>query len=88
MDRASAIFCVTVLAGALLIAALAFPYAAVSREEVARAKTPRPAEEMGEIDLGAFGRVGVLDLMTYYMENPPAETGGGEAEKAVRFQGC
>ena len=45
-----------------------------------------PAEEMGTVDMGDFGEVTVLDLATYYQENPPAVEAG--AAKRVRFEGC
>ena len=43
---------------------------------------------MGAVDLGDFGTVSVLDLVSYYMENPPAPETPGTKKKKVRFQGC
>jgi len=88
MDRTSQIFCAAALTLALLIAAAAFPFAAMSRADVRTAHTPVSAERLGSVDLGAFGTVSVLDLVNYYMENPPAEKTSGAPEKKVRFQGC
>lgn len=86
MDRSSAIFCVLSLVFSVGIAALAYPAAAVSPEQVASFKTPVSAEEMGDVDLGDFGTVSVLELVEYYVENPPAPVAGGGHKK--RFQGC
>lgn len=86
MDRSSAIFCVLSLVFSVGIAALAYPAAAVSPEQAALFKTPVSAEEMGDLDLGDFGMVSVLELVEYYVENPPAPVAGGAKKK--RFQGC
>ena len=43
---------------------------------------------MGAVDLGDFGIVSVLDLVGYYMENPPTPEAPGTKKKKVRFQGC
>lgn len=86
MDKSSAIFCTLSLLVSLGIAVLAYPAAAVSPEKLALLKTPVSAEEMGDLDLGDFGTVSVLELVGYYVENPPAPVTGGGHKK--RFQGC
>ena len=86
MDRNSTIFCALSLIVSLGVAALAYPVAAVSPEQAASLKTPVSAEEMGDMDLGDFGTVSVLELVEYYVENPPAPVTGGGHKK--RFQGC
>ncbi len=86
MDKSSAIFCTLSLLVSLGIAVLAYPAAAVSPEQAALSKTPLAAEEMGDVDLGDFGTVSVLELVEYYIENPPAPVAGGVRKK--RFQGC
>ena len=86
MDRSSAIFCSLSLIACLGLAALAYPAAAVSPDQAAVLKTPVSAEEMGDMDLGDFGTVSVLELVEYYVENPPAPVAGGGHKK--RFQGC
>jgi len=88
MDRASLIFCGGSLAACLLIAAVAFPFAARSKAELASSKSIIDAEELGVIDLGDFGDVAVSDMVTYYMENPPAPVAAGTAPEKVRFEGC
>jgi len=89
MDKASLIFCTGSLGVCALIAVVAFPYAAKSRAEIEAARAVTSAEQLGEVDLGAFGTVSVLDLVTHYMENPPELPAAGAAPAAkVRFQGC
>lgn len=86
MDRSSVIFCVMSLVVSLGLAAVAYPLAAVPTAQAAFAMTAQPAEEMDDIDLGEFGTVSVLELVGYYIENPPAPVAGGGHKK--RFQGC
>ena len=88
MDRASLIFCAASFAGCLLIAAAAFPFAAITRAEIEASRTAASAEQFEDVDLGEFGTVSVLDLANHYMENPPEEPAAGASEKKVRFQGC
>ena len=88
MDRASILFCIISLAVSVLVAVLAFPFATVTRAELDAAQTATPAEQMGELELGEFGRVMVLDLVDYYIENPPAVIEGVVPARQVRFQGC
>lgn len=89
MDRASLIFCVLSLAGSLALAAIFYPAAAIDTETLAAWRTPASAEQVPDVDLGDFGTVSVLELVDYYMENPPAAPAAGQApEREVRFQGC
>jgi hypothetical protein len=90
MDRASLVFCVAVLLATVAASFAGYALFAMPREAVAAARTPIPAERMGEIDLGAgFGKVPVLGLVGYYMENPPADLASGAAPaKKRRFGGC
>lgn len=89
MDKASLFFCAGSLGVCLLIAALAFPFAAKSKTELAASRTVTSAEQFEDVDLGDFGMVSVLDLVTHYVENPPELPAAGTApEKKVRFQGC
>lgn len=88
MDRASILFCAASLVVSILIAVVAFPFATVTRAELDASQTATPAEQMGELDLGEFGRVMILDLVDYYIENPPAATAGEVPARQVRFQGC
>ena len=88
MNRSSLIFCVAAVLGSIAVSVAAFPLAALSPSELAASKTPVEADEMGAVDLGDFGTVSVLDLVGYYMENPPAREAPGAGKKKVRFQGC
>lgn len=88
MDRDSLIFCVGSLAVSLLVAFVAYPFAAMDPDTVAAAQTPVPAYEMGEVDVGqGFGAVPVEDLMMYYVENPPAAEVSVSTPE-IRFGGC
>ena len=88
MDRSSLIFCGGSLGACLLIAVVAFPFAALSKADVTSANSLIDAEELGVMNLGEFGDVAVSDMVTYYMENPPAPVAAGAAPKKVRFEGC
>lgn len=88
MDRDSLIFCVGSLAVSLLVAVVAFPFVAMDAETVAAAATPKPSYEMGSVDIGnGFGELPVDELMSYYVENPPAAATAGAAPE-IRFGGC
>ena len=88
MDRDSLIFCVGSLAVSLIVAMLAFPFAAMDAETVAAAAKPKPAYEMGDVNVGSgFGELPVEELMSYYVENPPAAEAVGAAPE-IRFGGC
>ena len=90
MDRASLIFCVGAILVSLAVAWVAYPYAALDADVIARADTPQPAETLPPIDVGqGFGELPALELMGYYVENPPAKPeGGAAAAPEIRFGGC
>ncbi|HCX33151.1 MAG TPA: hypothetical protein DHV08_06070 [Rhodocyclaceae bacterium] len=90
MARTSVIFCLATLAASALAAALAFPYAALPRGTLETCEIPVPAEKLPDVDLGGgFGKVPVIELVAYYIENPPAPAAPGAAPAAVkRFGGC
>ncbi len=90
MDRASLAFCVAALLASVAASFAGFALFALPREAVVAARTPTPAERLGEIDVGAgFGKVPVLGLVGFYMENPPAAQAPGAAPaKARLFGGC
>ncbi len=89
MDKASLIFCIGSIGLSLLVATVAFPYAAMDIGIIVAAATARPAYEMGSVDVGAdFGEVTVDELMTYYVENPPARRTDGAPAPKIRFGGC
>ncbi len=92
MNRESLIFCVAALVVALAVCAAGFRLAALPRDAVDAAKRPAAPETLPDVDLGGgFGRVSVIDLIGYYIENPPATpnaAGGDAAPAAKRFGGC
>ena len=88
MDRSSIIFCIGSVLFCLGVAIFTFPAASVSRETLAAADTPMDAEKMKDIDLGDFGKISVLEMLDYYLENPPAKTTVESEDKETRFQGC
>ena len=92
MNRESIVFCTFALVAAVAVCAVGFRLAALPRDAVDAAKRPAPAEALPDVDLGGgFGRVSVIDLIGYYIENPPATAnaaGGDAAPAARRFGGC
>lgn len=89
MDRASLLFCAIALGLSILVGAIALPFASISPDKLARARSVVPAASLGTIDLGGYGKVSVADLVTYYSENPPARKQAGATEPSkVRFEGC
>lgn len=90
MDRLGLTFCIVSLAIAIVVGVVGFQFAARSPAAVLAAKTPVPPESMPDIDLPGFGKVAVLDMMLYYIENPPvaASDTGEVPATAKRFGGC
>ncbi len=90
MNRESLVFCGVSLAVALAVCAAGFSLAALPRETVEALRKPAPAETLPDLDIGGgFGKVSVIELVGFYMENPPAPKGGGDAVPAAkRFGGC
>lgn len=88
IDRTSLTFCIGALLASAALAAILYPFAALPPDKLAFARSVQPAERLGDVDLGDFGRVPVLDLVGYYIENPPAPPAAGGAARPVRFGGC
>ena len=90
MSRSSILFCVGSLVVCLALAWIAFPFAALDSEVIAAAQTPQPAEMMPMVDVGnGFGELPVVELMGYYVENPPAPPEAGAAPAPeIKFGGC
>jgi len=86
MNWTSALFCAATVVVTIVVSKAVFPYAALSHEEIAAAKTPVDAELLDDVDLGDFGTVPVFDLVLHYIDNPPLESESEETK--VRFQGC
>lgn len=89
LNRTSWIFCSISLVVAGAACAASFSLTALPKETIAAAKIPAPPETLPELDLPGFGKVSVIDLMGYYIDNPPAPvTAGGAPPAAKRFGGC
>lgn len=90
MDRSSIIFCVGTLAACVAIAWVAYPLAALDQATIEAWRTPQPAEVLDDVDVGqGFGELPVIELMGYYVENPPAPVAATDAvAPALKFGGC
>ena len=90
LNRTGVIFCSVSLIFTAVVCAAGFSLAALPRATVDTAKKPAPPETLPELDLPGFGKVSVIDLMGYYIDNPPAPvgTGGAAPAAAKRFGGC
>jgi hypothetical protein len=84
------IFCIGSLVASLAIAALLYPFAALPTDEVAMASEPQPAEALGMVEIGSgFGSRPVVELMDYYMTNPPVRTADEPVSAPqIHFGGC
>lgn len=88
MDRGSIFFCAASLVVCGGLAWLGFPLAALERDVIDMAKTPQPAETMPMVEIGGgFGEVSPLELMGYYVDNPPAVSASAAAPE-IKFGGC
>ena len=88
MDKSSIIFCVGSILVCLGITIFALPLASMSEEKLKNADIPMDAEKIKDISLGEFGRVSILEMLDYYLENPPKNTALETAKKEIHFQGC
>jgi len=90
LNRTGVIFCSVSLVLAVAVCAVGFSLAALPRAAIEAAKRPAPPETLPDLDLPGFGKVTVIDLMGYYIDNPPAPVGAGGAAPAAtkRFGGC
>lgn len=93
INRESLIFCASALAVTVAVCAVGYSLAALPRATIEAAARPAPAETLPDVDLGGgFGKVSVIDLIGFYIENPPAPAGAGAAGAAApatkRFGGC
>lgn len=85
-----ALFCFASLLASAGVAALLFPVTTLSEDTVAGARTPQPMELLPDVDLGPdFGTLPVVELVGYYLENPPSpEVAGARTERRRHFGGC
>ncbi|ESQ16172.1 MAG: hypothetical protein N838_06540 [Thiohalocapsa sp. PB-PSB1] len=84
------LFCTGSLAASLGLAAVLYPYAIVDRDIVDRARKAQPMETLPDVDLGEdFGQLPVVELMGYYIDNPPQDSGTHAAKpEQTHFGGC
>ena len=83
------IFCIFSLVGSIGLSYALYPHA--SSPQVGESKTAKAMEDfVDDIDLGEdFGPMSVIDLMGYYLENPPAATSSSiPAVPKRQFGGC
>lgn len=91
MNRESLLFCSIALGLSVAACALGYRWAALPPDAVHAAAAPAAAETLPDVDLGGgFGTVPVVELLGYYVENPPAPAAAGSAAPAAtqRFGGC
>lgn len=89
LNRTGVIFCAVSLVLAGVVCAAGFSLAALPRETIAASKKPVPPETLPDIDLPGFGKVTLIDLMGYFIDNPPTPATAGDAPSATkRFGGC
>ncbi len=88
MRREVMIFNIFSLLATLGISAVLFSYAAVPEETRLAASQPQPMEAFADVDLGPdYGRIPVVELVGYYLENPPVKAAGAAPAKK-HFGGC
>ena len=82
-------FMVISLGMALVLIALMLPGAQISQEALLKIDTPQNIEEFDQlINMGPdYGELSVIDLMGFYIENPPQQNITGAAPKR-HFGGC
>lgn len=85
-----ALFCFASLLASAGAAALLFPVTTLSEHAVVSARTPQPMELLPDVDLGPdFGTLPVVELVGYYLDNPPSpEEAGARTERRRHFGGC
>jgi hypothetical protein len=88
MKKSSIFFCIGSLLVFVILSLLTFPMVSMTEEELLRAQTPKPAESFTSIDLGEFGKVSVMELMDYYITNPPSGSLGTYLKKKKKDHGC
>jgi hypothetical protein len=92
MPTGNLVFCAASLLLSLALAFVLYPQARLSETQLDNIATPKSMEEIEQvIDLGdEYGPVTAIELMGYYLDNPPQPSAGGQAEKAPKrqFGGC
>jgi hypothetical protein len=73
MNRDSVIFCISSLLVAIVVMAAIYPYSTLDQYQLNALQVPKQMDEFDlSINLGDdLGETTVIDLMAYYLENPP-----------------
>lgn len=85
------LFLVLSVVGTVGLSYALYPHATLSDEQLMISSQPQAMESFEEsFNLGDdFGEMSVIDLMGYYLDNPPAPKGSTQISKPVRqFGGC
>ncbi len=85
------LFCTASLLASVGGAFLLYPYASLPQEVVVANRSAQPMEAFDQvIDAGEFGPMTVIELMAFYLENPPKPEGAGGRSAAPerQFGGC
>lgn len=90
LDRTGVIFCSAGILLASVACTAGFAVAALPAATLEAARTPVPPESLPDVDIPGFGKVSPVELMSYYIDNPPQpkSAGGDAAAAAPRFGGC
>ena len=81
-------FCFISLVISLIVFYLMYPFAKLPDSKV-NAQPVAVEDYQQEINMGEdFGSLEVIDLMGYYLENPPAPKGSTTAKPKREFGGC
>lgn len=88
MNKAGYIFCVLSLLASVALIGVTMPYAMVSESVASAGLQCRSLDEDIEIELsGVLEGVSMYDLLSNYLENPPAQKAGA-ASVIKQFGGC
>jgi hypothetical protein len=85
------LFCALSVVATIGLAYGLYPHAKLSETQLIKSTTPQAMESFEQvINLGDdFGEMSVIDLMGYYLDNPPAATDSTQISKPKRqFGGC
>ncbi len=89
MNRTGIIFCTMSMVVVVFLAWALYPLAAMTPKKLAEWTVPVKPSAIPDVNMGEFGKVSVNDLVSYYIENPPAPPASGAAPvRRVHLQGC
>lgn len=89
MKREIVLFWVGAIGIALAASTVLYRYAAVPVSTLTASHSAQPMEQIPDLNLGAYGKVAVTDLVGYYIDHPPAPKGASpDASAEHHFGGC